>query len=96
MNNFDNLFNRFDEIEHAPLRAFNRAVLLYNIMEDYGQVPADRYRQQFTEQEAKQMYLILVMIRDNGEQYVREIVTKGMAFSDMDNDEEMEKYVSIQ
>lgn len=74
--------SRFDDVEHTPLRAFNRAVLFTNIMQDFGLNGARMYAEQFNDGEKTQMYFILMSIKDKGLDKVREWVTRDLVLEE--------------
>ena len=75
-------YNNFSEIEHSPLRAYNRCAFVSNLLEDFGLAPAQDYLAQFSEKEKMEMYTIFDLIRKQGLKKTREGVTKGLVFLD--------------
>lgn len=74
----ENNFNKFNEIQHTPLRVFNRVAMLFNIKEDQGEETAKEYVNCFTESERKQMLMVMVAIEKQGVEAVRKAVTKDL------------------
>ena len=70
------MINTFHEVEHAPLRIFNRAVVMTNQMMDHGEGAATSYATEFTKQERAEIYLMLQLIKKLDLEQVRKIVTK--------------------
>lgn len=68
----------FNEIEDSVLRAYNRAVIVYNLMNDEGEIPASNYFVQFSVEDKSAIIQTLVKIRD--------IVSKKKNISDLDID----------
>lgn len=68
----------FNEIEDPVLRAYNRAVIVYNLMNDEGEIPASNYFVQFSVEDKSAIIQTLVKIRD--------IVSKKKNISDLDID----------
>lgn len=72
------VFNRFEDINHMPLRVFNRVVFLNNIFADAGEVAARHYIGTFNEGERKQMYLMQAYIKQHGIDKARKDATKNL------------------
>ena len=70
--------NKFSDINHLPLRVFNRVVFLNNLFADSGKEAAQSYVDLFTEGERQQMYVMGQYIKSVGEEKVRKEVTKGL------------------
>jgi hypothetical protein len=75
-------FERFESIEHLPLKVFNRVVMLNNILVDMGKEASASYINTFSEGERKQMYIMQMYIKSKGEVTVRKEVTKGLEVVD--------------
>ena len=71
-------FEMFNDIQHLPLKVFNRVVLMSNLMEDAGRDTAEVYAEMFTEGERKQMYLMQGYIKSKGVETVRKEVTRNL------------------
>lgn len=76
--------DNFNHIKHAPLRIYNRAVMASNILEDHGVEPLREYVSQFTEQERLDMFNLLKLVRRDGVDTVRKMVTAGMKLQEDD------------
>lgn len=76
--------NKFEEINHLPLKVFNRVVFLNNLYSDSGREAAEKYISLFSEAEKKQMYVMGSYIKRVGEELVRKEVTKGLVIVDKD------------
>lgn len=74
----DNTYNTFDEIEHTPLRTFNRVVMMTNLLADFGKEVARDYVAQFDETVRKQMYMMQLFIDNQGWEKARKASTKGL------------------
>lgn len=81
-------FNTFDEIQHKPLRAYNRAAYFSNLREDSGVVVANDYLSQFGMNDRLDIARILAGINKLGIKKVQELVTKGVVFEENMTDEE--------
>jgi hypothetical protein len=77
-------FNRFEDIEHKPLRVYNRAVMTFNIKDDQGVEAARDYLETFTQQERFEIAQITALTKKRGPKIVKEIVTSGLEFTDED------------
>lgn len=75
-------FNRFTDVEHAPLRVYNRAVMFHNIYEDHGRHTAEEYAQSFTKEERLQMAQMTALVKAKGTKHVIALVTAGVEFVD--------------
>lgn len=58
--------NKFEDINHLPLRVFNRVVFLNNLFADSGKGAAQGYADLFTDEERKQMYVMSAYIKQKG------------------------------
>lgn len=74
--------NNFNEIEHFPLRVFNRVAFLYNLVEDGGKYAGEEYLEQFDKEERKQMYVMAAYIKRRGIEATRKEVTKGLVLQE--------------
>lgn len=77
-----NIFEKFDDIEHLPLKVFNRVVNMFNLVEDSGAQAGENYLEQFTEGERRQMYLMAAYIKQKSVEAVRKEVTNGLEVVD--------------
>lgn len=69
-------FNRFDDINHTPLRAYNRVVLMSNLMADFGKEVSAEYAGLFDDNERKQMFVVQAYLKQHGPEETRKAVTK--------------------
>lgn len=75
-------FNRFTDIEHAPLRVYNRAVMFSNLYEDSGRAVAEDYANSFSKEERLQIAQMIALVRAKGVKHVSALVTAGIEFVD--------------
>ena len=75
-------FNLFNDVNHAPLRVYNRAVFAFNILEDAGKEKLKEYLQSFTEDERLQIFLMVNYIRINGKEKAQKFATQGLVLDD--------------
>lgn len=75
-------FNRFTDIEHLPLRVYNRTVMFYNIYDDHGRDAAEEYANSFTKEERLQMAQLAALVKNKGTKHVIALVTAGVDFVD--------------
>lgn len=78
----------FNDIEHLPLRIYNRTVMFYNILEDVGESPAKEYGESFSKEERVEMIAMSSLVRKHGPKAVKAWVTKGVVFPDYMSEEE--------
>lgn len=76
--------NKFEDINHLPLRVFNRVVFLNNLFADSGPEAAQSYINLFDEPQKQQMYVMGSYIKKVGQEAVRREVTKGLVLVDED------------
>lgn len=81
----------FNDIEHTPLRIYNRTVMFFNILEDAGQTPAQDYASQFSSDERVEMVAMTQLVKRHGPKTVKEWVTKDVVFPDYMTEEEIVK-----
>lgn len=74
--------NKFDDINHLPLRVFNRVVFANNLLQDGGKDAVARYIELFTDEEKKMMYVMGAYIKKRGEANVRKEVTRNLVLVD--------------
>lgn len=84
-------YSTFNDVQHKPLRAYNRAVTFFNIFEDIGKAAAEDYAKSFSEEEKLQMIAIIKLVKKHGVKHVVELVTKGAVFPENLTDEEILK-----
>lgn len=75
-------FNQFRDIEHRPLRIYNRAVMFHNIYEDHGIGAAEEYVATFSPQEKLEIAQITALVKTKGTKFVKDLVTQGVDFPD--------------
>lgn len=80
--------NRFDEIDHLPLRVYNRVVMTHNLMQDSGEEAVRAYLGQFDDNERKQMFIVNTYLRHKGQKETYDYVTKGMKIQYNSSEEE--------
>lgn len=78
------MISRFEEVEHLPLRTFNRTAMICNLLEDGGKAAVEDYIKDFSSQEIKEINQMYRFVKKNGYKKSRELVTKGMTFTDED------------
>jgi len=83
-------FNKFDEIEHMPLRVFNRTAMLFNLMDDFGNTVAEEYLNMFNEGQKQQILIMNLYIKKFGLDKARSEATKDLVLP-----EEEEEYIEI-
>lgn len=81
-------YSNFSEIEHEPLRIYNRTVMFYNILEDAGKAAAEDYVKEFSKDERIEMYAMASLVKRHGPKTVKEWVTKGVVFPENMTEEE--------
>lgn len=77
-----NNFNRFADINHRPLRIYNRAVMFHNLYEDQGSVVAGDYAETFSPEERLEIAQMTALVRKVGVKRVQQLVTDGVDFVD--------------
>jgi Zn-dependent oligopeptidase len=75
-------FNRFTDVEHIPLRVYNRTVMFYNIYDDHGKLAAEEYADSFSKEERLQMAQVAALVKAKGTKHVIQLVTAGVQFVD--------------
>lgn len=75
-------FDKFDDINHLPLRVFNRVVYLTSLKGDGGTVACENYLKLFTQGERNQIMIMGMYIQKKGLEEVRKEVTKGLVLVD--------------
>ena len=58
-------YSNFSEVEDRKLQAYNRAVTVFNIMNDVGEIPASNYFMQFTPDEKFDIIQTLAQIKNH-------------------------------
>ena len=77
-------YSDFSDVQHAPLRAYNRAVTAFNIREDLGSFSMMEYLEQFSKEDRLRSAQVTALTKKMGVKWVKEQVTKGLVFSDED------------
>jgi len=75
-------FNQFNDIEHRPLRIYNRCVMFHNIYEDQGKAPAQDYAESFSKEERLEIAQMAALVKARGPKFVKEMVTRNIQFID--------------
>lgn len=75
-------YNDFADIQHRPLRIYNRAVTAFNIRDDFGKVDMEEYLSQFSKQERLEIAQMTALTRIKGAKFMKELVTNGVEFVD--------------
>ncbi len=88
-----NKFNRFEDIDHRPLRTYNRAVMFFNLATDQGLSVAGEYLNTFSKEEKLEIAQITAMVKELGTKRVIELVTKGLIFTDEPYKEELDEAI---
>lgn len=81
------LFNRFDEISHLPLKVYNRTAMMFNLSEDFGETVAKEYAGIFNDNERQQILIMQIFIQNKGIDFVKKEVTKGLVLVDTEESE---------
>lgn len=81
-------FNTFSDIEHMPLRVFNRTIMMNNIKADLGLDKLKEYIAMFTDAEKKQMYIMQKFIELNGYNKAKKLATENMPLEDEDYEQD--------
>lgn len=71
-------FNQFNDVNHRPLKIYNRAVTLMNINTDFGKHVAEDYVQLFSEDDRKDMWMMLLLIKKIGQKEAKKKVTRNL------------------
>lgn len=75
-------FNTFNDVEHLPLRHYNRLVFMTNLQADAGPEVSKEYISLFSDDEKKAMLMLYHYLRKNGVQKTVAFVTRGMEFDE--------------
>lgn len=70
MNNYKG-YSLFNDVESAALKAYNRVVTMFNIVEDMGRAEATKYAKQFSEVEKRLMQSMASDIKQHGPTQVK-------------------------
>ena len=77
-----NKFNKFTDIQHRPLRIYNRSVMFSNLFEDQGKFVAQEYADSFTPEERLEIAQMIALVRKVGVKRVQQLVTDGVDLGD--------------
>ena len=66
--------NNFNDVESKYLRAYNRAVMAFNLLEQYSEEECENYLGQFTETQKAAIHAILLAIKIYGPEAVEKKV----------------------
>lgn len=75
-------FATFHDVQHVPLRVYNRVVMAYNIQEDFGQAVLEEYFENFSQPEKAQMLAMMEFVKRNGREAAKAFATKDLVLSD--------------
>ena len=75
-------FNMFNEVNPPRLKVFNRVVMAFNLLEDFGQARMEDYLEQFSLEDRLDIKVMSNYILKVGPDQARREVTKGLVFSD--------------
>lgn len=76
-------FATFHDIEHNPLRVYNRVVTSFNISTDFGQDALEKYYANFTNHEKWEMMCMMQYITQKGVEAAREFAVKDLELEDV-------------
>lgn len=79
----NNKFETFKDVEHLPLRVFNRVVMSFNIRDDFGSAILEKYLENFTAQERAEMMMMTMTIKSRGQEAVRKEVTEDLILEEV-------------
>jgi len=77
-----NKFNTFDDIQHRPLRIYNRSVMFHNLYEDQGKWVAQEYANALSKEARLEIAQMTALVKKIGVKKVKELVTAGVDFVD--------------
>lgn len=75
-------FKLFKDVEHIPLRTYNRVVMSFNIRSDFGNAVLQDYLSNFDENERKAMMVMTMFIQKHGYETVMKSVTKDLVIDE--------------
>lgn len=75
-------FNLFRDIQHRPLRIYNRSVMFHNLYEDQGAFTAQEYADAMNKEERLEVAQMTALVKKIGPKKVKELVTAGVDFVD--------------
>ena len=74
----ENKFSTFNEIQHKPLRVFNRVVMANNILIDSGKAALEEYYTNFNSNERMEMVSVMAFMKQFGYEETKRVVTKDL------------------
>lgn len=80
----ENNFKDFRDIEHTPLRVYNRTVLLFNLISDFGRAVGEKYLESMnlSPGERAQIGLMITYIEQHGTEAALKAATKDLVIVD--------------
>lgn len=81
-------FNTFSDVQHMPLRVFNRTIMMNNIKQDLGLDKFKEYVNLFTDAEKRQMYIMQMYIKEKGYNAARKMATKDIELESEDYEQD--------
>ena len=88
-------FNKFNEVEPKRLRVFNRVVMAFNMLDDFGPSQLRNYIEEFSTTERLEMQVMSAYIKKHGPDKVRKEVTAGIEFRDEGNNSAYASQVAV-
>lgn len=76
--------SNFNDVNHMPLRTYNRCVVAANLKQDAGQAALEDYLDQFSPEEQADIQTMYKLIRTHGVRRIQKMVTSGLNFSNDD------------
>lgn len=74
--------NRFNDVQPKRLRVFNRVVVAFNLVDDFGKAALEDYLEDFSSLEQLEMQVMSAYIQKHGPEKVRKEVINGINFKD--------------
>lgn len=68
----------FSEVESVPLKTWNRCATFFNIGKDINLKESVEYAKQFSVEDRKLMQSMFEFIEENGYDYTKTLITKGI------------------
>lgn len=75
-------FNLFHDVQHRPLRIFNRSVMFHNLYDDQGARTAKEYVDALTKEERLEIAQMTALVKKIGLKRVKALITEGVEFTD--------------
>lgn len=79
--NEENIHNRFEDINHRPLRVYNRVVMMHNLR-SISRDEVTKYLNTFSDAERREMYMVVAYMKEHGVDATRKEATKGLEVVD--------------